>query len=626
MKMKRAVTMTAVLAVASAAVSAFGPSPAAAQGAPSRGPDPSAVASRKGKPPVQGQPTVYAPDANQLIADKGSELRGVVERYTADRSVLNRRYPQQYSAPQQAVFKQFYAAWMTQLKAINFDKLSHDAKADYVLLRNTIEQQQDELARDAKVYGELSALLPFGDSIFTLEDLRRQMQTVDGPRSAKTLTYIGATVNALRTKIENPPKGDSSAAKLSKVTAYRAAEVTASLRNVLKSWYTFYNGYDPMFSWWAGAPYRTADSALMNYQRVLREKIVGWKRGDDEPIVGLPIGRASIESSIKHEMLPYSPEELIAIAQKELDWGESEMKKAAREMGYGDDWKAAMEKVKQTFVPPGDQVNLVRDLEFQAFEWFKAHDMITIPPLAQEVWRIEMIPPERQKVSPFFLGGEILQVAYPTDSMSEEDKLMAMRGNNPHFSHATVFHEMIPGHHMQGFMNQRYYPYRREFGTPFWSEGGAFYWETIVWDNGFHYKPEDRIGALFWRMHRAARIIFSLNFHLGNWTPQQCIDFLVDRVGHERANATAEVRRSFNGSYGPLYQVAYMMGGLQFRALHHELVDGGKLTNRQFHDFIYTHGSMPVEMVRVLLLRQPLTRDYTTQWKFAATLPPPGGK
>jgi uncharacterized protein (DUF885 family) len=575
---------------------------------------------------VQEQPTVLAPDANLLLAARGSEMRGVVERYTADRGVLNRRYPQQYSAPQRAVFGKFYAAWLAQLQGIDFGKLSHDAKADHVLLRNTIEQAQDELARDAKVYADLAPLLPFGDSIFALEDARRRMETVDGQRSARTLTYIGTTVNALRTKLENPPKGDSSAARITKVAAYRAAEVTASMRTLLRSWHQFYNGYDPLFSWWTGAPYRSADSALVNYQRVLREKIVGWKRGEDEPIVGLPIGRTAIEGSIRHEMLPYSPEELIAIAQQELDWGEREMKKASREMGFGDNWKAAMEQVKQRFVPPGDQVNLVRDLEFEAVAWLKAHDMITIPPLAQDVWRIEMISPERQKVSPFFLGGEVLQVAYPTDSMSDDDKLMAMRGNNPHFSHATVFHEMIPGHHMQGFMNARYYPYRREFGTPFWSEGSAFYWETILWDNGFHSKPEDRIGALFWRMHRAARIIFSLNFHLGNWTPQQCIDFLVDRVGHERANATAEVRRSFNGSYGPLYQVAYMMGGLQFRALHHEVVDGGKLTNRQFHDFIYTHGTMPVEMVRVLMLKQPLTRDYATQWKFAATLPPPGGK
>ncbi len=575
---------------------------------------------------VQERPTVYTPDATQLLAERGSEMRGVVERYTADRSVLQRRYPQQYSAAQREVFGTFYAAWMTQLNAIDFDKLGLDAKADYILLRNRIEEAQDELQRDTKVYAELAALLPFGDSVFALEDRRRRMENVDGQRSAGTLDYIGKTVNALRAKLENPPKGDSSVAKISKVSAYRAAEVTASLRTLLRSWYQFYNGYDPLFSWWTGAPYRSADSALTNYQRVLRERIVGWKRGEDEPIVGLPIGRAAIETSIRHEMLPYAPEDLIAIAQQELDWGESEMKKASREMGFGDDWKAALEKVKQSYVPPGDQVRLVRDLEFQALAWFKAHDLITVPPLAQDVWRIEMISPERQKVSPFFLGGEVLQVSYPTDSMTDDDKMMSMRGNNPHFSHATVFHEMIPGHHLQGFMNQRYYPYRREFGTPFWSEGSAFYWETIAWDNGFHASPEDRIGALFWRMHRAARIIFSLNFHLGNWTPQQCIDFLVARVGHERANATAEVRRSFNGSYGPLYQVAYMMGGLQFRALHHEVVDGGRLTNRQFHDFIYTHGAMPVEMVRVLMLQQPLSRGYTTQWKFAATLPPPGGK
>ena len=67
------------------------------------------------------------------------------------------------------------------------------------------------------------------------------------------------------------------------------------------------------------------------------------------------------------------------------------------------------------------------------------------------------------------------------------------------------------------------------------------------------------------------------------------------------------------------------MGGLEFRALHHEVVDGGKMTNKQLHDYIYTHGNMPVEMVRASLLSLPLTRDYATQWKFAATLPPSGG-
>ncbi|MCL4866170.1 MAG: DUF885 family protein, partial [Gemmatimonadales bacterium] len=143
---------------------------------------------------------------------------------------------------------------------------------------------------------------------------------------------------------------------------------------------------------------------------------------------------------------------------------------------------------------------------------------------------------------------------------------------NIHFSRATVHHELIPGHHLQGYMTARYNPHRRAFSTPFWTEGWALWWEMLLWDQGFPRGPEDRVGMLFWRMHRAARIIFSLKFHLGEWTPQQSIDFLVDRVGHERANATAEVRRSFLGTYSPLYQVAYMMGGLQFRALHEELV------------------------------------------------------
>jgi hypothetical protein len=81
---------------------------------------------------------------------------------------------------------------------------------------------------------------------------------------------------------------------------------------------------------------------------------------------------------------------------------------------------------------------------------------------------MEMMPPRQQLVSPFFLGGEIIQVAYPTDSMQHDDKLMAMRGNNPHFSLATVHHELIPGHHLQGFMTQRYNPHRQLFSTPFW--------------------------------------------------------------------------------------------------------------------------------------------------------------
>jgi len=141
--------------------------------------------------------------------------------------------------------------------------------------------------------------------------------------------------------------------------------------------------------------------------------------------------------------------------------------------------------VKNTYVEPGRQTDLVRDLAREATEYVESRGLVTVPPLAKEIWRMEMLSPERQKVSPFFLGGEVIQVSYPTDEMSAEDKLMSLRGNNPHFSRATVHHELIPGHHLQRFMTRRYMSHRQEFSTPFWTEGWALYWEMRLWDLGF---------------------------------------------------------------------------------------------------------------------------------------------
>jgi uncharacterized protein (DUF885 family) len=353
------------------------------------------------------------------------------------------------------------------------------------------------------------------------------------------------------------------------------------------------------------------------YYKTLRERIVGFKQGQPDPIIGDPIGRDAIIADLRDEMIAYDPEDLMKIAEIEFAWSEAEMKKAAKELGFGDNWKAALDKVKEKYVPPGEQPELIRRLAFEAIDFVEKRDLITVPPLARDIWRIEMMSPERQRVSPFFLGGEIILVSYPTDGMTHEEKMMSMRGNSPHLSHATVYHELIPGHHLQGFMNARYQAHRRAaFGTPFWTEGWSLYWEMLMWDQGFNSTPEDRIGALFWRMHRSARIIFSLGFHLGTMTPQQAIDYLVDRVGHERANAEAEVRRSFLGTYPPLYQLAYMMGGLQFRSLHQELVGSGRMTNKAFHDAVLHGGAMPVEMVRAMLTDAPLTRDYETQWLY----------
>jgi hypothetical protein len=71
--------------------------------------------------------------------------------------------------------------------------------------------------------------------------------------------------------------------------------------------------------------------------------------------------REALIEELEFEMIPYSPEELVAIANKEFDWCQRELKKASREMGFGDDYMKAIEAVKQKYVEPGKQPELIRD-------------------------------------------------------------------------------------------------------------------------------------------------------------------------------------------------------------------------------------------------------------------------
>jgi hypothetical protein len=553
--------------------------------------------------------------AAQARPSVASELRDDIERYSTDRAALLRRYDVAYSPARQDRMSRFYDEWRAWLRVLDFGGLGLEGKVDYVLLDHELAYQQALLARDRQWLAELGPWLPFAPAIMDLAEARRRMETPDGQRVARTLTTLAVQVDSVRKALTDgagarDPRRD-------RIVGRRAAGLLDDLQRAIQSWHRFYAGYDPLFTWWTAEPFRQADSALGTYLGYLNRTVVGVRPGEAEPIIGDPIGVEGLRADLVHEMIPYTVDELIAIAEREFAWCEAEYRKAAREMGFGDDWRAALEQVKQAYVPPGDQTRLVRDLANEAIRYVEERDLVTVPPLAKEIWRMEMISPERQRVSPFFLGGEVFQVSYPTDEMAHQDKLMSMRGNNPHFSRATAQHELIPGHHLQGFMTSRYQTHRRVFGTPFWGEGWALYWEMLLWDLGFPATPQDRIGMLFWRSHRAARIIFSLRFHSGTMTPQEAVDLLVNRVGHERANAEGEVRRSLAGDYSPLYQAAYMLGGLQFRALHQELVGSGWMTNREFHDAVLQGGRMPVEMVRARLANAPPARDHRASWRFA---------
>lgn len=540
-----------------------------------------------------------------------------VVRVTNDLRDLKAYYDIEGSVSRNKRLEEFYRDELADLERQPFASYaSQDDRVDYLLLRNYLRRAQRTLeldeARDAKLVGILGT---YATIITAWCEERRRAVSVDPKAVAHNLHEALKQVQLAREHIVH------NVSKYSRATGHRAARRIAALRSKLTETYNFYNEYDPSFDWWVTEMYEDLSKALDNLVEFLREVLVGIKPGgDSDAIVGEPIGRDGLLSDLEAEMIPYTPEELLQIAEKEYTWCEREMIKASEELDFHKDWRSALEHVKDRYESPSTYPAFIRSLIDESAAYVKKHDLVTVPRIAEEAIRMTMIGAEQQKVSPFFLGGTTMQMAYPTREMPYDAKLMSMRANNRHFSRATALHEMIPGHHLQVFIGERHRHYRRPlFDTPFYVEGWAMYWEMVLWERGdFFRAARDKVGTLFWRMHRCARILFSVQFHLGRLSPEQCVDLLVEKVGHERSTAEGEVRRSLAGEYSPLYQAGYMLGALQMMKLRKEALEEGKggLREKEFHDIILKANTMPIEMLRALILDTELKKDFKSEWRF----------
>jgi uncharacterized protein (DUF885 family) len=605
---------------------------------------------------VSSASVLHASSTNGSLA-----MPDFIREYQADQNNVSRFYDLPWSEARFERLERHYNEWRQKLKALEFDALDEQGRIDFLLLRNKLNSESADLRLEREWLEPMKELLPFRRPLLDLEMARRRMAAVNPEAAAEVVGTIPDQVKKLKARIKKEKakgrkedKSEDASAKskdvdrekngdgenkdddsgpplrISPVLARRTAEAVDQLRGLLTTWSSYYVGFQPEFSWWMKKPEEQAQTALEEYAKYLREEIAELKGKDEDPLVGDPIGAQALADDLAAESIPYTPEELIAIAQRELDWCEKEFRKTAGEMGLAEDWKAALAKVKADYVPPGEQDDLVAEQGRGAVKFVTERNLVTVPPLCDETWRLNMSSVEVQKTLPFAAyTGQNMTVAYANEEMKTEDKLMAMRNNNRHFTHIVVPHELIPGHHLQSFVAQRNRTYRSIFSTPFLVEGWALYWELKLYDLGYGKTPEDRIGMLFWRMHRCARIIVSLKFHLGQMTPKEMVDFLMEHVGHEKSGATGEVRRFIGGAYPPLYQCGYMIGGIQLRALHHELVDSRKMTEREFNDIVLTYNAIPIEFIRAGMENVPLKRDQPASWEFYGTHPQyqaPAGK
>ena len=136
---------------------------------------------------------------------------------------------------------------------------------------------------------------------------------------------------------------------------------------------------------------------------------------------------------------------------------------------------------------------------------------------------------------------------------------------------STVYHEAVPGHHLQG-ATIRLVPLTRAHKLGFVSahgEGWALYSERLMDELGWFRTPETRLGFLCAHAFRAARVVVDIGLHTKRpiaqgwpnagepWTFERAIDFMIRAGGMERAAAESEVLRYLSW---PSQATAYKLG------------------------------------------------------------------
>jgi uncharacterized protein (DUF885 family) len=164
----------------------------------------------------------------------------------------------------------------------------------------------------------------------------------------------------------------------------------------------------------------------------------------------------------------------------------------------------------------------------------------------------------------------------------------------------TFLHEAIPGHHYQVSLQQEdtaLPKFRRFGGYGAFTEGYAFYCESLGKELGVYTDPYQYLGALTWEMHRAIRLVADVSIHTKNMTREQAIQYMMDHEPISKDVATKEIERYMRT---PGQALSYMIGRLKIIELRNKYMKelGPKFSIIAFHDKILSGGSMPLTVLQ----------------------------
>ena len=326
--------------------------------------------------PGRGRPTVAAMITRFQIRNGGRVIlglaallggaaasapaAGVVESAITEFSADRRAVAAAYAVPWAEAALDREAAlltdWQGRVESVNYGALAPAERVDWHLLRSHLAGEQETLTLERTRLGGMEPLLAFRRPLQELLGRQELRQEIDPQSAAGVLAQALQEVKALHKRLEEGRAKDAPAEALKPgpVLASRTAGAMDQLRDAMGEWFKFYHGFQPDFSWWVRQPHEALAKGLEETAGYLRKEIAGLKGEPDDPLIGDPIGSTALAARITREMIPYSAEELLALAEREFAWCDGELQKAAAAMGC-QDGKQALAKIKEGHALPGAQ-------------------------------------------------------------------------------------------------------------------------------------------------------------------------------------------------------------------------------------------------------------------------------
>lgn len=165
---------------------------------------------------------------------------------------------------------------------------------------------------------------------------------------------------------------------------------------------------------------------------------------------------------------------------------------------------------------------------------------------------------------------------------------------------ALTVHEAVPGHHLQGSLNNELGDsipqFRKDLYLSAYGEGWGLYSEFLAEEMGMYTTPYEHFGKLTYEMWRACRLVVDTGIHAKNWTREQVIEFMASNTALSIHEIHTETDRYISW---PGQALSYKIGELKIRELRKkaetELKD--KFDIREFHETILEQGTVTLSIL-----------------------------